>query len=58
MSVKQIIEKLKKEINERNYKNAIDNLEKILTENVNELSKNEIFFHFPLKNIFFCYFKS
>ena len=51
MSVKQIVENLKKEINERNRKDAIDNLEEILSENVEELSKNEIFFHFPIKNI-------
>ena len=52
MSVKQIVEKLKKEINERNRKDAIDNLEEMLSENVEELSKNEKFFYIPLKNIF------
>ena len=52
MSVKQTVEKLKKEINERNRKDAIDNLEEMLSENVEELSKNEKFFYIPLKNIF------
>ena len=48
----QIVEKLKKEINKRNRKDAIDNLEEMLSENVEELSKNEKFFYIPLKNIF------
>ena len=58
MSVKQTVEKLKKEINERNRKDVIDNLEEILSENVEELSKNEKFFYILLKKYFFCYFKS
>ena len=52
MSAKQIVEKLKQDMNERNSKDVIDNLEEMLSENVKELLKNEIFFHLPLKNIF------
>ena len=52
MSVEQVVEKLKNEINERNRKDIIDNLEEMLSENVKEISKNENFFQLPLKNIF------
>ena len=53
MSVEQVVEKLKNEINERNRKDIIDNLEEMLSENVKEISKNENFFQFwvPLESI-------
>ena len=52
MNVDQIVEKLKKEINQRNRKDVIFNIEEMLSENVEELSKNEKFFYILLKNIF------
>ena len=52
MSVKQVVENLKKEIKEKNRKDAIDSMEEILSENVQELLKTKIFFQLPLKNIF------
>ena len=51
MSVQHIVNKLKKEINERNRKDIIDNLEEMLSENSKELSKNQSFFQLPLKNV-------
>ena len=53
MIVKRIVEKLKKKINERNRKDAIDNSEEILSENVEELSKNEKFFQEELQKKIF-----
>ena len=41
-----------KELNERNRKEVIDNLEEMLSKNVKELSKNQNIFHLPLKIIF------
>ena len=51
MSVQQIIDALQNEINERNRNDVIDRLEETLSENAKEVSKNEDFFHFPLKII-------
>ena len=52
MSFKNIVKKLEEEIKGKNRKDAIDVLEDQLTENIEELSKNEIFFDLPLNNIF------
>ena len=52
MSIKQIVDKLRKEISGRNREDFIDDLEEMLSENAKELSINEYFFHLPLKHIF------
>ena len=38
MSFQQFVEELKKEINERNRKDAVDTLEEIFSKNINEIS--------------------
>ena len=52
MSTQQIAEKLKREVNGENRSDVVDDLEGILSKNVEELTKNKFFFHLPLKNIF------
>ena len=49
---KQIVDKLRKEINWRNQKEVVDSLEEMLSENIKEISKIESFFYLPLQNIF------
>ena len=51
MSVEQFVDEIKKELIEGKQKN-VHELEYKLSENVEELSKNENFFQCPLKNIF------
>ena len=51
MNVSEAVERMREEINGKNRKDVIGELEKILVENVEELSKNDDFFHFPLTNI-------
>ena len=52
MSVHKIVKKIEEEIKGKNRREAIDVLEETLSENVEELSKNEKFFNLPLNNIF------
>ena len=51
MSVIQIVKRLSEEIDGQNRKEIIELLEEQLSDNIEELSKNEIFFNLPLKNI-------
>ena len=44
VNLEQIVEKLKEEINGRNRKHVVDNLEEILFRNFKELSINESFY--------------
>ena len=53
MTIQEIVQKLKEEINGKNNKEIIESYETQLSkENIEELSKNEEFFKLPLKNIF------
>ena len=47
MSVKQIIKKLSDEIKGKNRRDYIDSYEELLSENIEELIKNEFFFDLP-----------
>ena len=58
MNTQQIAEKLKNEVNGENRSDVVDDLEGILSKNVEELTKNKFFFHLPLKNIFSIISKS
>ena len=57
MSLEQIVENLKKEINARNRNEVIENLEKILSENVNELSILKISFTYHSITFFLSFQK-
>ena len=48
----QIVKNLEEEINGQKRKDIIKLLEEQLSENIEELSKNQIFFNLPLNNIF------
>ena len=52
MTLKQIVIKLEEEIKGKKRKEAIEVLEEQLSENIEELSKNENFFNLPLNHIF------
>ena len=52
MSVQNLVNKLDEEIKGEKRQKEIEVLEEQLTENIEELSKNENFFKLPLKNIF------
>ena len=52
MDVNLAVIKMKNEINGKNRKDAIDALEENLIDNIEELSKSDDFFTFPLTNIF------
>ena len=52
MSFKQILQKLEEEIKGENRNDTVSSFEQLLSENVEELSKNDFFCNLPLKNIF------
>ena len=52
MKTQQIVQKLVEEIQGKNQNDTISGFEELLSENIEELSKNENFFNLPLKNIF------
>ena len=52
MRIEHIVRKLVHEINGKNRNDSIETLEEILSESVEDFSKNQNFFHLPLSNIF------
>ena len=52
MKIQQIVQKLEEEIKGKKRKEAIEVLEEQLSENIEELSKIELFFNLPLNIIF------
>ena len=52
MNLNKIVKKLAEKIKANESQDKINNFEDILSENIEELSKNEEFFNLPLKNIF------
>ena len=57
MTVKKIIEMLKREVTGKKRKDVIDNLEEMLSENVKEISDNENFFNLSLEYLFSVFSK-
>ena len=57
MKVQQIVQKLEEEIKGKNRKDTISGFEKLLSENIEEISQNDFFFNLPLKNIFSIFSK-
>ena len=51
MTLNQIIDKLRNEINTKNRKDVVDSFEDILTENLKELANVRNFYQLPLSNI-------
>ena len=51
-SKNKFVQKLEEEIRGKNRKDVINELEKIISENIEKLSKNEEFYNLPLNNIF------
>ena len=53
MSFKYIVKNLEEEIKGNNRKDVIESYEDLLSKEIEKISKNEIFFNLPLKNILY-----